>query len=488
MRTASTTPRPDSPMRSRHSRRLSAVAVAAVLALLAAGCGARLSDEQLAAATRGGAVQPGQAQPLTPGAAETTATTTAATETGGTGGGLAGPAAGPSASGPGGGGSAAGPAASGGCAPGGGATDVGVTDTVIKIGNVSVISGPVPRLGQTAQFGTKAYVNYINSQGGVCGRKLQLVAADDRLDTGANRSETERLKSEVFAFAGSFSVVDDGGASVLAGTDIPDVGLAISDQRIEMPNNFSPNPIDPTANSNGTQKMMAWFKANRGVATGAVVYPAQAAAKKRALAYESDMQSAGIQTVVKAEVAVTQTDYNGVATQIKNAKADLVITALDVNGMARLAQALKQQGYQPKVPYYGAQAYGRKFLKLAGDAAEGTILGLGYSIFEDAPAVPMMQTFLDWYQRSNPGADIDFFALQSWVATDMLVQALKQVGSKPTRAAVTAKLKSFTDFDGSGMLAPHVNPGQKKPSPCFMIATVQGGQWKRVFPARGFQC
>jgi ABC-type branched-subunit amino acid transport system substrate-binding protein len=218
----------------------------------------------------------------------------------------------------------------------------------------------------------------------------------------------------------------------------------------------------------------------------AIVYAAQSTSRSGGLAYEPDMTAAGIQVVLKSEVAITQTDYTGVATQIKNAGADMVITTLEVGGMAKLAQALKQQNYKPKVPFYGGQAYSKKFLQQAGAAAEGTTLGVTYSPMEDAGANPAVATFLQWYNRTAPGADIDLFAIQSWAAADMLVQAINKAGA-PNRAKVLAALKGFTSFDANGLVA-RINPAGKQPTPCFMVVAVQGGKWVRKYPARGFQC
>ena len=476
--------------------------------LLATACGARLSDEQLQAATARANANGGGVGAGTPGGTDGGGATdagagvdsgggAAAEVPGATGGAATVPGGGPAgAATPGGGATGAGGAGGGGatqaaggpCRSSGGATDKGVSATEIRIGNVSTISGPVTGLGQTAQNGVKAYVAYVNSKGGVCGRALKLVTADDRLDTGANRSETQRLMNDVFGFVGNFSVVDDGGAAVLNGTNVPDVGLSISEQRKALATNFSPNPLQPGAKSNGTVKMMQFFKANYGVTKAGIIYPAQATAKASALNYETDMKAAGINVVAKAEVAITQTDYNGVATQMKNAGAELVITTLEQTGMARLAQAFKQQGYQPKVPYYGAQAYGKKFLAQAGDAANGTLIGAAYDIPEDAGINPIMGTMAQWYNRVNPGADLDFFAIESWGAADMFVKALTAAGGAPTRDAVVKVLKGYTDFTADGVLANGTNPAGKTPSSCFIVLGVEGGKWKRVAPAKGFQC
>jgi ABC-type branched-subunit amino acid transport system substrate-binding protein len=458
-------------------------ALLAVTLLVASSCGSRLDAAQEAAlAARrgggGGVVAAGN---------QATATTTPG------GGASAAPSAGSGSntgsSGGAGGESAAGTTGGGGGAPCSpeGASDVGITPDTVRIASVVTISGPVPGLGQTMANGIKAFAAYKNSQGGICGRKIDLSVADDRLDAGVNRSETQRLASDMFAFVAGWSVVDDGGASVLAGTNIPDLTLSLSDTRRRLPNNFSANPLDPNSDRSGTSPMMQWFHDNMDVRTGAIVFPAQAVARNSAFRFANDMAAAGITLIDQAEVAVTQVDFNGVASQFKNSKPDLVITTLENNGIARLAQAFRQQGFLPKVPFYGAQAYGRDYLRKGGDAVNGTIIGIAYSMAEDAPDNPTVATFKEWYERTNPGADLDFFAIQGWAYGQMFADALESAGPSPTRDAVIGYLAGLTEFDAEGLIGP-VNPAGKQPSPCFAIVTVEGGAWKRIHPASGFQC
>jgi ABC-type branched-subunit amino acid transport system substrate-binding protein len=444
-----------------------------VLALVTSACGSRLSDEQYAAATDARAEQgtgprattapaggtaPAGADPAgTP--VDAGAPTDVAAPTGDD------------------------PAAAGECVPQP-VQETGVTDTSITVANVATISGPIAGFGQTARNAVQAYFNYVNSQGGVCGRTLELATGDDRLDAGTNRAETQRLAGEAFAFVGGISVVDNGGAGVLAGTNIPDVTLSIGSERMALPNNFSPNPIDPAAGGNGTDAIMRHF-AGQGVASAAVVYPAQADARARGQGYIADLRAAGIATVDTYEVAITETNYVNVAQQIENKGSQLVITALEVSGMSRLAQAFQQVGYRPQVPFYGAQAYGNQFLELAGPAAEGTVIAVTHNIFEDAGSVPAVATFLDQYRATAPGSDPDFFSVMAWAAADMLVQALRAAGPAPTRDAVLAHLRTQTAFTAEGLLSPR-NPAAKDTGECFAVITVEGGAWRRVEPAAGF--
>src|SRR4051795_10590977 len=91
----------------------------------------------------------------------------------------------------------------------------GVTATQITVGNVSVLTGPVPGLFQGGPDGVDAYFQYVNSQGGVNGRKLVVKSADDALTCASNLSATQSLSTQVFAFVGNWSTFDNCGAKVL---------------------------------------------------------------------------------------------------------------------------------------------------------------------------------------------------------------------------------------------------------------------------------
>lgn len=462
------------------------IAALLVAALVVAACGARLDDEQLAAARSGAAGTPAADGVASPQSRRGSTTVTTA----GTGVSVAPVADAGGGGGSGGGGDVAvqgggGGGGGGSCVPEG-ASDVGVEPDSITLGQIGTISGPIPGLSQTAQNGVRAYFAYRNSQGGVCGRELRLVNGDDRLDAGQNRAEHARMAERVFGFVGGWSVVDDGGASVLQGTNIPDVGIAITDARALLPNNFSSNPIDLEGGS-GARPVLAHMASAYGPQSAAVVWGAQATSRDRAQGFVNDLESLGLEVVVRREVQITETNYVPVAQEIENAGAELVITTLEMTGIARLAQAFEQVGYKPKVPYYGAQSYGRQLIELAGSAAEGTILGLTHPIIEEAGGGGPLDTFVEWYQRVNPGQHIDFFSFQGWVAADMFADAIEAAGPAPTRDAVLGVLQTYTSFDADGLVAP-VNPAGKKGSPCFMIVAVRNGQWVREHPGSGFAC
>jgi ABC-type branched-subunit amino acid transport system substrate-binding protein len=93
-----------------------------------------------------------------------------------------------------------------------GATEVGVTATQINIGIINIASANRslgPPIALASQRIDNALVNYINANGGVAGRKLNLITCDDGGDVTRARACYEKLKGQVFAFVPSETFVTD---------------------------------------------------------------------------------------------------------------------------------------------------------------------------------------------------------------------------------------------------------------------------------------
>jgi len=102
----------------------------------------------------------------------------------------------------------------------GGGTATGVTATEIKVGQIYVATGPVsPSTGQVR--GAQAYVNYVNSIGGVYGRKLSLDARDDSLDPTKDASACAALVPTTFALVASQSTAVGACAPLVKSSGIP---------------------------------------------------------------------------------------------------------------------------------------------------------------------------------------------------------------------------------------------------------------------------
>jgi ABC-type branched-subunit amino acid transport system substrate-binding protein len=387
-------------------------------------------------------------------------------------------------------GSAGGPAAGGGVATdNGGATDIGVTPTTIKIANISDITGVVPGIFESAQLATEAYAAYVNSQGGVYGRQLDVLPYDDQEDSAQNRAAVLDACKKAFALVGGLSAFDDESPPAIHDCNIPDVAggtatdPASNSREIFTPGgNFSHNyPIGPAV----------WFVQHfpNEVKHAAIIYLNAAATIEQADHRINAYHAAGFNWVYKTEVSVTEPNYAPYVLQMRSMGVQWVTMQADGNSDARLVGAMQQQNWHPNVLALDQAVYSPGFLQAVGHAADGNYLVLQGSMFEDAPTNPQMAQYIQWLTRINPSFPHDYWGFSAWAATALFVDEIKAVGPHLTRAALFAQLRKTGSFDGAGgILAPNANVAQRVPSPCFVMARIENARFVRDDPASGYTC
>ena len=121
--------------------------------------------------------------------------------------------------------------------PAHGQSTPGVSESEIAIGSCSALEGPSHFLGVETVTGAKAYFSLINDEGGVNGRKLKLISADDSYDPAKTQACFDHLMSEkVFAlgfFVGTPTAVKY--VPMADGAKIPLVGLFTGAQTLYVP-------------------------------------------------------------------------------------------------------------------------------------------------------------------------------------------------------------------------------------------------------------
>src|ERR671920_803785 len=88
----------------------------------------------------------------------------------------------------------------GGGGGGGGGTTTGVTDSEIHLGTSFPLSGPASAYA-TITKGEKAYFDWVNSKGGVNGRKIKYTVLDDGYEPPRAVTNARRLVTQEQVFA-----------------------------------------------------------------------------------------------------------------------------------------------------------------------------------------------------------------------------------------------------------------------------------------------
>jgi len=77
----------------------------------------------------------------------------------------------------------------------------GVTSDRILLGQSVALTGPAAELGIQMRNGAKTYFDHINAQGGVHGRKIELITLDDGYEPTRTVPNTKKLIEENKVFA-----------------------------------------------------------------------------------------------------------------------------------------------------------------------------------------------------------------------------------------------------------------------------------------------
>jgi ABC-type branched-subunit amino acid transport system substrate-binding protein len=471
--------------------RRAALAVLATLSLLAAACGSRLSEQERAQAISaltggGGGTSTGTG---------TTGTGTTGTDTGGTatsgdgttntggGGGSATGGGGTAATGGGGGGGAA---AVGSCAKATTGGAPGVTPTKLTIATLADISGVQPGLFQSAHQGARAAAAYINSTGGICGRQVEPLLLDSKTDSGGNRAAMLEACDKAFAVAGSMSAFDDGSAAPGQQCGIPDISaITTNAAKYRATNVFPAYPNAGPKIANTPPKYIA-KRYPDVVKKAAILWLNQAVTKNNAVARQKVWEDAGFEFIYEAEVQVLEANFTRFVSEMESRGVQYVTMVSDFQNIVRLQKTMRQQGYVPKVRDWDSVAYDVDYLTEK-DAVEGSFIFLNNALIEEASSNPEMKLYVDWLQRTAPGAAPDYFGLYAWSAYRLMQATAIKVGPNLTRPKYLAALKATKTWDGHGIHGPH-QIGAKQPTTCNVYVEVRGGKFQRLAPASGFDC
>jgi ABC-type branched-subunit amino acid transport system substrate-binding protein len=371
------------------------------------------------------------------------------------------------------------------------ASTTGITAKTVTVGNVSIITGPVPGLFEGAPTGVKAYFAYINSKGGVNGRKLEVDSKDDAFSSQQNATETAEAAANDFAMVGSFSLFDGYGCKSLAADPaIPDVSVTLDPSAETLPNDFS---VEPTV-LGASLGPFAYYKKHypKDTNIGALVSDVSSAEAQWA-GEAAAAKHLGYKIGYVDDVNPLESNFTTDVINMRSKGITAVdLTALDWQDAAIFMENAATQGWHPGLVFSAGPVYADQFISHAGGPANtsGIMLGQSQALYlgQDQNSIPADKLFLKYVKQVNPSWTPDLYTLFGWASAQLFVQALQAAGKNPTRGEVIDQLKKITNFNASGLLS-NANPAAKKPSGCYLMATIKNGNFVRVQPkGSGFSC
>ncbi len=377
-----------------------------------------------------------------------------------------------------------------GTTPAGEDSSPGVTPTSVTVGQVDDLTAPLPGLFKGAEDGTRAYFDYVNSTGGVNGRKIDLDAQDSAYNDGTVANATTAQIKNDFALVGGFSLDDSAEEPLIKAAGMPDIAYPLDPDLSNLPTAYSPTPN--TANDYPlTAFKVIKQKFPQDIKHMGILWAnATASTASSEKAFERAAESQGFKIVYDAGFTPSQTTFLPNVLTMKSDGVKLFFTTqMPDSYSATLAEEMQQQDFKPVV--IQGDAYSANLVKDGGSAVNGMYLDVGYVLYLGTDAnLPAAALFNKWMKIADPAANFELQSLYGWAAAQLFVQALRNAGASPTRASLLEALDKITNFDASGLLSPGGNPAANVPGQCFVLAQVVNGQIVRVAPTpkTGFIC
>lgn len=444
-------------MDARRSRFGRLVALAALVGLVAAGCGSSSDDEEPAG-----------------GATDTTAAPAGGDGTGTT------------------------------AAPGDGAEFVslsgvpGVTDDSITFSALGTATASNPT-GQCYlecfTEGINAYFAYRNSEGGVYGRELALAEPiNDEL--GANQQRALEIISAddtlgVFVaplIGNGYADFDDAGWPIFTYLTDPGQGA--------LPNLFGSPPPSCVSCNRVDQVFMA--DAVGATEVGALGYSVESSATCAGGVVDS---FAAYEGTVEATMAYENTSLpfglpNGVAPEVTamvDAGVDIVFACLDANGIKAVGEEMRRQGLD--VPIVQNEGYDTDFIGANPEGYEGALVLSSIRPHEANNEGTDRALFEEW--MAETGAETTpSIAAHGWVLARLAYEGLLAAGPEFSRQALVDGVNSIEDYTAGGLLSTQWDVGRQHETPtnedpdthgwqpyCYFILQVSDGQPELLAPS-----
>ncbi|ADP82209.1 ABC transporter substrate-binding protein [Pseudofrankia inefficax] len=365
-----------------------------------------------------------------------------------------------------------------GCGAGGSAATAstcrspGVQGGSIRVGVAYSDTGAVSSTFTAARGGFEARIALANQEGGVDGRRIDVVWADDADTTSGNLAAAQDLVGRQGAFAlGQLSIAASGSAAYLAGLGVPVVGFATEKAWDDYANMFS--TAYDGAETGGTSTDGKFVAARGGTKAAIVMDAGSAASLSYSGAITASLHAAGVATVATIPFTGGLTSPQRTAATIAASHADVLIAQLDSESFRQIVAASREAGVKFKVALSSA-IYDRRLLARSGGDLAGTTASVTHISFESTS--PALTRFRDAVVRFAPEVDNpdQTVVVGGYGVADMLVTGLKEAGACPTRAAFIANLRNTRHYDASGLIPGGVDfsTNRGRPALCLTFMTV----------------
>ncbi len=321
------------------------------------------------------------------------------------------------------------------------ATPSGPTKTV-KLGAAFSLTGAAAQYGVTQKNGAQLAVDDINSSGILPGVTLSLSVEDDASskDTAINVFQQFINGDKVAAILGpTLSNSAQAADPVAQQAKVPVLGVSNTGTGVTSIGDYIWR--DSLAEADVVPQTVAASIKSLNYKTAAVMYANDDAFSKAGYdAFKTALDKNNIKIVDTETFSTNDKDFSAQLANVKSANPDAIIVSALIDPAVGISTQARKLGM--KQPIIGGNGFNSPaFIKSAGDAAEGVIVGAAWN---SASSNPLSQAFIKEY-TAKYGSAPDQFAAQAYSGVYIVAQAIK-LGGGADREAIKAGFAKVKDF------------------------------------------
>jgi branched-chain amino acid transport system substrate-binding protein len=331
----------------------------------------------------------------------------------------------------------------------------------LKIGVVYELTGNTASFGTMAANGAKLAFKEINAKGGVLGKQIQLVMADNKGEPAESTNAMTKVitQDKVIAVTG-FTTSSNGiaGSTVAEANKIPFVAAATTNPKVTVDektgkvkdNTFRVCFIDPFQGTVGANFALKTLNVKK---VAIMVDNSSDYSKGLAQFFKEAFTKGGGSIVAEEAYLQKDQDFKTILTKIKATNPELIYLPGYYEEVGKIIKQARELGIT--IPFVGGDGWdSAKLPEIAGGAAlNGTYFTNHYSV-EDTSA--KSKAFVDAFKKEYNQTP-DAMAVLGYDAAYVLVDAIKRANSAEP-AKIREALAATKDYEGvTGKLTLNAN-------------------------------
>ena len=342
----------------------------------------------------------------------------------------------------------------------------------IKVGEFASLTGSEAAFGQSSHKGTLLAIDQINQNGGVLGKKIDLIYEDNQSKQGESATIVKKLisRDNVVAILGE----------VASGRSLEAARIC---QENKIPQ-ISPSSTNPKVTETGDYifrvcftdpfqgKLLAEFGLKTLNAKRVAMLTDLASAYSVGLAdyFKQPFIAGGGTIIAEQKYNSHDKDFKAQLTAIKAENPDAIFVPGYYTEAGLIVLQARQLGIQ--VPMFGGDGWeAEEILQIAGDSLKNTFYSTHFSPLKDTPGV---QNFVKAYQAKFNGETPDAMAALGYDSALVLADAIKRAGT--TESAKLRDAIATTDINGA---TGRTKIDEHRDAPkAAVIITVENGKFK----------